>query len=118
MWKSLLTLCIASVLGASPAYAYVVLGLSLDPEGEAVCGTTDVASTPFTVTSVGGSENQCARTAAFAEDTLENLRPAIAGRKCWPIHKVSSLPPRYDEDVPDRDRFVATDTYVLRSTTA
>lgn len=109
---------VAGVTEDLPAYGYVVLALSLDFDGDALCDTRDVSVSPFTVTSVGGSEDQCAKTASLVEDTLEGLRLTVEGRRCWRIHKVSSLPIRLDEDVPDRATFVGTDTYTLRSTLA
>ena len=42
---------------------------------------------------------------------LEGWRPVVAGRSFSKVEHLSGLPVRLDDDLPDRDLFIATDQW-------
>lgn len=64
--------------------------------------------------SVGGTSTGADIVAGNVAEALLDVRPTVAGRKCWPIRHEQSIPPQPDEST-GRLVMDLVDVYVLRS---
>lgn len=61
---------------------------------------------------VGETEAQCSALLARVVDALHRWRPAV-GSRSWRVEHVASMPPAFDDDLPDRRVWTARDSWAL-----
>ena len=97
----------------STAYPYVATYVSspLAPTEDLSDSRNRLTFTINTVT-VGESEEQCTALLRRVVDALYRWRPEV-GARSWRVQHPASLPPAFDDDLPDRRVWTARDSWSL-----
>lgn len=83
-----------------PAFPYAVLRMDTGVDAAThLCGTSSEASMRFMVTSVGLTDASARVVAGAVRAAVLDMRPVVAGRKCTPIRRETTLQIQPDNDV-------------------
>lgn len=83
----------------APEYVLVYM-YTTRPDGSALTNASDRAVTRAICHCVGGNAIAARAVAGRVASALLDVRPAIAGRVCFPIRDDGTQPPRRDESIP------------------